>query len=138
MASGLLPHSPEPLQALAALRFEQAQLQEATKLLRKSVAMWLQPDNDDDDTEMEGNEDMPADATGKASIGEEGGEEQEDMDEIPSLEFRFEAAKLLLELEQKEETELALHVLYMILEENDTIVDVWYLLAVAQVRSFNW
>eukprot|EP00958_Prasinococcus_capsulatus_P016447 scaffold1811_cov411-Prasinococcus_capsulatus_cf.AAC.11 len=139
-AASLLPTSPEPLQALAALRFEQERKEEACELLRKSVEMWLQLEDN------KGEVDHPVAAHGKDGAevleAEENNEdhwlEENGMDELPSLEFRFEAAKLLLEMEQPGETELALEVLQRIVEENDTVVDVWYLLAVAQVRSHNW
>ena len=67
-------------------------------------------DDDDDDDEAE---DIDVD----------------DEDRTPSYEFRFETAKLLLELDTT--TEAAAEILEGLLEENDMVPDVWLLLAVA-------
>jgi kinesin family protein 5 len=55
--------------------------------------------------------------------------DEDDEPSLPSYEFRFEAAKLLIELEETMET--AADVLEGLLQENDTVPDVWLLLAVA-------
>ncbi len=67
---------------------------------------------------------------GPAGADESDGEDEED--DIPSFEFRFECAKLLLELD--ESTETAVGVLSALIEEYDSNPDVWHLLALALYR----
>ena len=95
------PDSPEPLQALASLRSLQGYPDEALQLLRRSVAAWLPA-----------GEEAPPPAA-----------------EPPSFEARFEAAKLLLDLD--ESTALCVRVLEGLLEERDDNADVWFMLALA-------
>lgn len=60
-ASSEDPDSPEPLQALASLRYEQGQAEEALQLLKQSMRQWFrQQGSDDEDVESE--QDMEADA----------------------------------------------------------------------------
>ncbi|PSC76490.1 putative assembly chaperone of rpl4 [Micractinium conductrix] len=141
--------SPEPLQALASLRQQQGKDEEALALLRQSLALWFKPsvDSDDEEAEEEEGEEggkaagkkpaaaaaAAAKAEGSGSEEEEEGEEEmeleddSDVEELPSYEFRFETAKLLLELDESVDT--ASQVLEQLLEENDTDPNVWLLLA---------
>jgi hypothetical protein len=89
--------SPEPLQVLASLRNEQGRAEEALEVIKRSVAMWLPPEGADDD-------DMVS-----------------DVNELPSFEFRFEAAKLLLDVDTA--TDTAIRILIHLLQENDTVID---------------
>ena len=89
-------------QALASLRVEQGRPDEALALLRQSMQLWW---HDTDD---------PSAAA-------------HDADQQPSYEFRFESAKLLLELDETVNT--AIEVLESLLEENDSVPDVYQLLA---------
>ena len=102
-ASRLTPHSPEPLQvrrcvaallfaphaeccapvsqALAGLLAEQGHADEALAVLHQSLALWLPP------------------------AEEAAAEEREERDlDPPSLEFRFDTAKLLLDLDHSTDT----------------------------------
>jgi len=98
------PASVEPMQGLASLRNEQGRADEALKAIRASVKRWLPPPS----------------ASGEEAPLPEG---------APSFEFRFEAAKLLLDLDSS--TDTALRILSGLLLESDTVVDVWYLLSLA-------
>ena len=111
--------SPEPLQALCSLRRLQGREDDALLMLRQSLALWYRPSHD-------GEGEHPNELqtqTQNQSIDED------DEPSLPSYEFRFEAAKLLIELEETMET--AADVLEGLLQENDTVPDVWLLLAVA-------
>jgi hypothetical protein len=119
-ARRLHPASPEPLQALATLRSLQGFPDEALDLLRQSIACW-QP--------------------------QEGSPEASPEAELPSFEFRFEAAKLLLDLD--ETTDGVVRILEVrarlhqpsglgsppphqeLLEERDDNPEVWFMLALA-------
>ena len=148
-AQSLWPASPEPLQALASLRRVQGNDDEALTLLRSSMSKWHRSPETQDRT---GQSDLEADASmingdesdgkhdGMAAGGDAGEvrgivnlEQQEqggDGDlQLPSYEFRFETAKLLLELDDT--TDSVVSVLEGLLEENDGVPDVWLLLAVA-------
>lgn len=100
--------NPEPLQALCSLRVLQGREEEALVLLKESLQLWWDEVDDNEDNDNE---------------------EEKDESILPSYEFRFETAKLLLELDDS--TATAADILEGLLEENDTVPDVWLLLAVA-------
>eukprot|EP01025_Chloroclados_australasicus_P005991 TRINITY_DN11972_c0_g3_i4.p1 TRINITY_DN11972_c0_g3~~TRINITY_DN11972_c0_g3_i4.p1 ORF type:complete len:367 (-),score=65.55 TRINITY_DN11972_c0_g3_i4:1785-2885(-) len=129
-------NSPEPVQALASLRYECGMPEEALTLLRESMSKWFKPrkqitaynemPGDGDGVQMDENADAH---TQKAKDKEEEDDEEEEYVEQPAYEFRFECAKLLLELE--ENTDTAIEVLEQLLEEDDRIPHVWQLLAMS-------
>ena len=94
---------------MCGLRVLQGREEEALGLLKESLKLWWvdEGDSEEEDSEEEDNED----------------------DRRPSYEFRFETAKLLLELDTT--TDAAAEILEELLEENDMVPDVWLLLAVA-------
>ena len=114
--------SAEPLQCLASLRVLQGRSDEALEALRQSMAIWRhgrkggasKGDDDDDDDDDENDDDKADEFLGEYEV---------------SFEFRFECAKLLLELDEK--TDAAINVLEELLEERDDVADVWHLLALA-------
>ena len=83
--------SPEPGQAMASLRYEQGRPEEALAQLQGSMKLWFRGAEDE-----EGDEEGMA-AEGAAAAGRR--DEDEDAAQ-PSYEFRFECAKLLLELDE--------------------------------------
>jgi len=115
--------SAEPLQVMASLRSQQGRPEEALEALRQSIAAWRS-------------------RRGGRSVEPSGGgdldtEDNEFMGEYDvSFEFRFETAKLLLELD--ENTDEAIDVLEELLEERDGVVDVWHLLALANHGCCNF
>jgi len=114
--------SPEPLQAFCSLRRLQGREEDALLMLRQSLALWYRPSPDlDGEQNIEGQQQQSQ--QNQKTIDED------DEPSLPSYEFRFEAAKLLIELEETLET--AADVLEGLLQENDTVPDVWLLLAVA-------
>ncbi|KAK5892427.1 hypothetical protein CesoFtcFv8_012807 [Champsocephalus esox] len=95
--------NPEALQLMASYLFSTERNQEGKEYLLKSVGLWL-----------------PAQEESAASSNTD-----EDMqNEIPPYESRVTTAKLLLE---SEEFEVAVDVLEGLLEEDDEVVQVWYL-----------
>ncbi|XP_070691406.1 uncharacterized protein [Pempheris klunzingeri] len=96
-------NNPEALQLMASYLFSTEKNQEGKEYLLKSVGLWL-----------------PAQKQRAASSDTE-----EDMqNEIPPYESRITTAKLLME---SEEYETAVDVLEGLLEEDDEVVQVWYL-----------
>ena len=111
------PSSPEPGQVLASLRYEQGRPEEALAELQKSMKLWFLEDHGVDEDGMADGE--------EEEEGERDGEERE----VPSYEFRFECAKLLLELDDS--TEAAIQVLESLVEEDDRNAHTWHLLGMA-------
>lgn len=99
--------SPEALQLMASYLFSMEQPQEGKEYLMKSLASWL--------PSLQKNEGRVQEA------------DEEDLVEttLPPYESRIPTAKLLIEAE---DLELATEVLEGLLEEDDEVVQVWYLL----------
>ncbi|XP_049586935.1 uncharacterized protein si:dkey-12j5.1 isoform X2 [Syngnathus scovelli] len=95
------PSNPEGLQLMASYLFSTEKNQEGKEYLLKSVKLWL-----------------PAQKQTEASSS------LEDEAQIPPYESRITTAKLLVE---GEEYELAVEVIEGLLEEDDEVVQVWYL-----------
>ena len=121
-ASEADPSSAEPLQVMASLRSQQGRSEEALEALRQSIAQWRSRRGGRDvDPDAEDGEDMAEEHMGEYDV---------------SFEFRFETAKLLLELD--ENTDEAIDVLEELLNERDDVVDVWHLLALANHGCCNF
>lgn len=95
--------NPEALQLMASYLFSTERNQEGKEYLLKGVGLWL-----------------PAQKQSAASSSTEEGVQSE----IPPYESRITTAKLLIE---SEEYEMAVDVLEGLLEEDDEVVQVWYL-----------
>ncbi len=122
--------SPEPLQSMCGLRVLQGREEEALELLKASLTLWRSDGDDKAGGETgEGGVHGDDDESDDAPHGGEEIDEENDPSSQPSYEFRFETAKLLLELDVT--TETAAEILEELLEENDMVPDVWLLLAVA-------
>lgn len=122
--------SPEPLQGMCGLRVLQGREEEALELLKASLTLWRSDGDDKAGGETgEGGVHGDDDESDDAPHGGEEIDEENDPSSQPSYEFRFETAKLLLELDVT--TETAAEILEELLEENDMVPDVWLLLAVA-------
>ena len=140
--------SAEPMQVLACLRNEQGKKDEALKYLRESIAKWRKPMQLVQETKKErdiyerkrpapGAKDYASSSEDDMEKEEEKEKDDDDDEEYTprfqdyevSFEFRFETAKLLLEIDTS--AALAIEILEELLEERDGIVDVWYLLAYA-------
>ncbi|XP_029959281.1 probable assembly chaperone of rpl4 [Salarias fasciatus] len=95
--------NPEALQLMASYLFSTERNQEGKEYLLKSVRKWLSAQKE-----------MAAASTSDEAV----------QNEIPPYESRITTAKLLIE---SEEYELAVDVLEGLLEEDDEVVQVWYL-----------
>eukprot|EP00955_Chlamydomonas_euryale_P081200 363544-Chlamydomonas_euryale.AAC.2 len=111
-AASTCPDSPEPGQAMCSLRYEQGRPEEALAQLTDSMKKWFRPakgvqddDDDDEDKDEGGTGEMGADCAGPSGGG---GDAADEAAIQPSYEFRFECAKLLLEL--SDTTEVAIQV----------------------------
>ncbi|KAK9827266.1 hypothetical protein WJX81_005908 [Elliptochloris bilobata] len=118
------PSNPEPLQVLASLRVEQGRPEEALAALPREMGGSGGQMGEGED---ESREDAADEADGDDSDGWEEASDGAGADELPSYEFRFEAAKLLLELDSR--TDAVAQVLEGLLAEDDSVPDVWYLAA---------
>ncbi|XP_056375066.1 uncharacterized protein LOC130272994 [Hyla sarda] len=99
------PSSPEALQLMASYLFSMEQPQEGKEYLMKSLASWLPSLQKDKDEVQEAHDLVES--------------------PLPPYESRITAAKLLIEAEV---FELATEVLEGLLEEDDEVIQVWYLL----------
>ncbi|XP_063054695.1 uncharacterized protein si:dkey-12j5.1 [Engraulis encrasicolus] len=102
------PHSSEALQLMASYLFSTQSMEEGKDYLKRSVSSWLpslKPQTETTATEEE--------------------EEDSQQSGLPPYESRITTAKLLTEAE---EPEMAMEVLEGLLEEDDEVVQVWYLL----------
>ncbi|KAF7227337.1 transcript variant X1 [Nothobranchius furzeri] len=95
--------NPEALQLMASYLFSTEKIQEGKQYLLKSVGLWL-----------------PAQKESAAPCTTE----EDVQNEVPPYESRITTAKLLIE---SEEYETAVDVLESLLEEDDEVVQVWYL-----------
>ncbi|XP_052434524.1 uncharacterized protein si:dkey-12j5.1 [Carassius gibelio] len=105
-------HNPEALQLMASYLFSIEKTEEGREYLKKSVSSWLPSLQKEEESMASTEHDM---------------EEEEDQNKsnIPPYESRITTAKLLIEAE---EYEMATEVLEDLLEEDDEVVEVWYLL----------
>ncbi|XP_041478817.1 probable assembly chaperone of rpl4 [Lytechinus variegatus] len=103
------PHNPEAYQLLASYWLSKDNKEEAMSSMKKSLSLWQH---------MEGD-------------GEGGGAKDDDIvaEPVLSYENRIGAAKILMELEMWDESESILHTL---IEEDDEVVQVWYMLGLVQ------
>lgn len=107
------PENPEALQLMASYLFSIEKTQEGKEFLMRSVAAWLpsmQKKTDQTPCEKQGD-------------GAQDGDSLENV--FPPYESRITTTKLLIEAE---EYELATEILESLLEEDDEVVQVWYLL----------
>ncbi|XP_041104770.1 probable assembly chaperone of rpl4 isoform X1 [Polyodon spathula] len=106
------PDNPEALQLMASYLFSIEKTQEGKEFLMRSLAAWLPSlQKKTDQTARE-----------KQDDGVQDGESLENM--FPPYESRITTTKLLIEAE---EYELATEILESLLEEDDEVVQVWYL-----------
>lgn len=101
------PHNPEAHQLMASYWLSKENTEQAKASIEKSLSLWQHPG------------------------GEGGGKEDDEMMAGPNLSYegRVGAAKILVELEMLDEAENILHTL---LEEDDEVVQVWYMLGLVQ------
>lgn len=122
-ATAICPESPEPLQALASIQYEQGNLDAALQTLRDSISKWWHPSAHVIDdlafrqdeppgtagTSCEKEIEQPEDSDTDGGIHVHGNHQEGDnTPELvqPSYEFRVECCKLLLELDTGTETAL--------------------------------
>ncbi|XP_075128119.1 uncharacterized protein LOC142201191 [Leptodactylus fuscus] len=101
------PNSPEALQLMASYLFSMEQPQEGKEYLMKSLASWLPSLRKSEGEVLEASDEDLVEST------------------LPPYESRITTAKLLTEAEN---FELAMEVLEGLLEEDDEVIQVWYLL----------
>ncbi|XP_039535799.1 probable assembly chaperone of rpl4 [Pimephales promelas] len=105
-------HNPEALQLMASYLFSIEKTEEGRDYLKKSVSSWLPSLQKKEESSVSAAHDMEE-------------EENQTKSNIPPYESRITTAKLLIEAE---EYEMATEVLEDLLEEDDEVVEVWYLL----------
>lgn len=101
------PHNAEALQLMASYLFSTQNMQEGKDYLKQSVSSWLPSLNQ----------------SSGPSAAKQGS--QSEQSAVPPYESRITTGKLLIEAE---EHEMAMEVLEGLLEEDDEVVQVWYLL----------
>ncbi|EDQ86039.1 uncharacterized protein MONBRDRAFT_33988 [Monosiga brevicollis MX1] len=105
------PTNIEALQTLSSIHMSMSQPDQAWELLNRSLAVWWYPLNGDADQQGAGEAmDVDDDAAAPAAI--------------PPYELRINTCKLLIEMEQYQ---LAVEVAAHLLEEDEQIMQVWYL-----------
>ncbi|KAF5904354.1 GTPase IMAP family member 8-like, partial [Clarias magur] len=104
-------NNPEALQLMASYLFSIEKPEEGREYLIKSVSSWLPS--------------RPKEEESSASAEQSDEDEEQLQSNIPPYESRITTAKLLIEVE---EFEMATDVLEGLLEEDDEVVQVWYLL----------
>ncbi|XP_076869259.1 uncharacterized protein LOC143519561 isoform X2 [Brachyhypopomus gauderio] len=104
-------NNPDALQLMASYLFSLDNTEEGRDYLRRSVSSWLPS--------------LQKEEGATASAEELDQEDEEAQNNIPPYESRITTAKLLIEAE---EFEMATEVLEGLLEEDDEVVQVWYLL----------
>ena len=144
-AASLSPSlSPDPLQVLASLKLSMGHREEARRHLKESIKRWrdtnkctrqsnptyrdkqslsgvshercdVDMNDDEDDNVMDQDEN-----DGDTRLETKSDGDEEDRDDLPSIEFRFTSAKLLLELDEEE---LAIEILTEINDEYDMSPD---------------
>ncbi|KAF4075966.1 hypothetical protein AMELA_G00224980 [Ameiurus melas] len=107
-------NNPEALQLMASYLFSIEKPEEGRDYLMKSVSSWLPSRQKDEDS-----------SAGSVQPDEDEEDEERVQSNIPPYESRITSAKLLIEVE---EFEMATDVLEGLLEEDDEVVQVWYLL----------
>lgn len=125
-ANALLPSSPEPAQALASLRISQGRMDDALAAVDESVSKWYREEEEDGE-EGEGKVGA-AMVDGKAAASEDANRDP------PAFEFRLQSAQILLTAGNGARDERAASILEGLVEENDLVPLVWYLLAGAYAR----
>ncbi|KAA0703342.1 hypothetical protein E1301_Tti006861 [Triplophysa tibetana] len=105
-------HNPEALQLMASYLFSIEKTEEGQVYLKKSVSSWLPSLQKEEECEERAEHDMEED-------------EDQTKSNIPPYESRITTGKLLIEAD---EYEMATEVLENLLEEDDEVVQVWYLL----------
>ncbi|XP_027027675.2 probable assembly chaperone of rpl4 [Tachysurus fulvidraco] len=104
-------NNPEALQLMASYLFSTEKPEEGRDYLIKSVSSWLPSREEEEEC--------------SASLEQDEDEEEEEKSKLPPYESRITTSKLLIEVE---EFEMATDVLEGLLEEDDEVVQVWYLL----------
>lgn len=117
------PDSPEPEQASASLRHELGDVDAALQLLRSSMRKWWRPGPDEQpaadgksgaENGEQGKEACASDKNVQDGSGSDDG--SDDGEDLPSYEFRLEACKLLIELDNSTDVAVEVRDLYSVQE----------------------